>query len=71
MGGGDSCRQLGFIVNYRALTFSENNPAAQSAASQEVSTPLLQALLLLRRLSEIEHVLVTEERGREIKAPGV
>lgn len=52
-GWGDSCRQLGFIVNHRALTFSENNPAAQSAASHKVSTPSPQALPLLRRLAEI------------------
>lgn len=52
-GGGDSCRQLGFIVNHRSLTFSENNPAAQSAASHKVSTPSPQALPLLRRLAEI------------------
>lgn len=53
MGGGSSCRQLGFIVNHCALTFSENNPAAQSAASHKMNTPWLQALLLLRRLTEI------------------
>lgn len=40
-------------VNHRALTFSENNPAAQSAASHKVSTPSPQALPLLRRLAEI------------------
>lgn len=66
---GDSCRQLGFIVNHCALTFSENSPAAQSAASHKIKTLSPLALSILRCLTEISHVWHEGKGGG--KASGV